>query len=83
MPNKCCERAWQERLALTDLEAECALRLLQNLPHNAPQAASEAMRDHLMDYAASEPELAALLFAYFVSGKTPKNPSCSSPAPPL
>lgn len=83
MPNQSVERSWQDRLALTNFEAKCALRLLQNLSHNAPQTASEVMRDHLMDYAASEPELAALLFAYFMSEETAKNASCSSPTPPL
>mgnify|MGYP000448139730 CR=1 FL=1 len=67
MPNQSIERRWQDRLALSHAEAESARHLLKTLSRNTPQTASDILRHRLMDYAASEPELAALLFAFFIS----------------
>lgn len=59
--------AWKTRLALTDVEAADAIHLLENLPVCPRQNATNAMLNRVLDYAASEPELASLLFAYLVS----------------
>lgn len=75
MPNQSMERSWQDRLALSDMEADSARDLLKTLSRNTQQTACDILRHRLMDYAASEPELAALLFAFFISQEW-------DPAPP-
>lgn len=59
--------AWKTRLALTDVEAADAIHFLENLPVCVRQNAPNVMLNRVIDYAASEPELASLLFAYLVS----------------
>lgn len=75
MLNQSIERSWQDQLALSDAETDSARHLLKNLPRNMQQTPSDILRHRLMDYAASEPELAALLFAFFISQEW-------DPAPP-
>lgn len=62
--------AWQKQLVLTEAEAASA----QHLLHATPQATPDAMRDRLIAYAASEPELALLVFAYLISPEGQSDP---------
>lgn len=58
---------WKTRLALTNVEAADAIHLVENLPVFDRQNAPNVMLNRVIDYAASEPELASLLFAYLIS----------------